>query len=61
MESFSTDVELEMSTRQWNEPIIIAGGFNSKSRTLIGGPENQRGQLLDEAMGTHQLIVTNEV
>ena len=61
VEIFQADLDdLEGSIRQWPGPIIVAGDFNAKSRSWSGGPEDRRGQLLDEMMVSLDLIVINQ-
>ena len=49
LEIFQEDLDdLEGSLRQWPGPIIVAEDFKAKSRSWSGGPEDRRGQLLDE-------------
>ena len=51
---------LKGSIRQWLGPIIVAGDINAKSRSWSGGPEDIRGQLLDEMMVSLDLIAINQ-
>ena len=58
LEIFQADLDdLEGSIRPG--PIIVAGDFNAKSRSRSGGPEDRRGQLLDEMMVSLDLIMIN--
>ena len=58
---FQADLDdLEGSIRQWLGPILVAGDFNAKSRPWSGGPEDGRGQLLDEMIVSLDLIVINQ-
>ena len=60
LEIFQADLnDLEGSITQWPEPIIVED-FNAKSRSWSGGPEDRRGQLLDEMMVSLDLIVINQ-
>ena len=61
LEIFQADLDdLEGRIRQWPGPIIVAGDFNAKSRSWSGGPEDRRGQILDETMDPLDLIVINQ-
>ena len=61
LEMFQAELDdLEGSIKQWPGPIIVAGDFNAKSRSWSEGPEDRRGQLLDETMVSLDLIVTNQ-
>ena len=61
LQTFQADLDdLEERIRQWPGSIIVAGDFNAKSRSWSGGPEDRRGQLLDEMMVSHDLIVINQ-
>ena len=61
LDIFQADLDgLERSIRQWPGPIIVAGDFNAKSRSWSRGPEDRRGQLLDEMMVSLDLIVINQ-
>ena len=61
LETFQADLDdLEESIRQWPGPIIVTGDFNAKSRSWSGGPEDRRGQLLDEMMVSLYPIVINQ-
>lgn len=60
LEAFQADLEeLEDSVRQWSGPVVVAGDFNAKSKSWSSGPQDKRGQILDELMISLDLIVIN--
>ena len=61
LDIFQADLDdLEGSIRQCPGPIIVTGDFHANSRSWSGGPEDRRGQLLDEMKGSLDLIVINQ-
>ena len=44
----------------WKGPIIVAGDFNSKARAWTAGPQDSRGNFLEELMAEYNLTAVNQ-
>ena len=45
---------------RWKGPIIVAGDFNSKARASTAGPQDSRGNFLEELMAEYNLTAVNQ-
>ena len=51
---------LEEHIRKGKGPLILTGDFNDKARAWTVGPQDPRGNLLEEIMAAYNLVVANQ-